>query len=93
MPASTANGRHLASYPSTVKPEMSTLSGCVGVPTIAMMSPRPLRRSDAPGSRMLPPATDEAFGVMVTRSAPAPLSVSVLVIVSALVPGVPGPSA
>src|SRR4051794_5298023 len=72
---------------------MSTLIGWVGVPTIETMSPSPLRRSDTPASRMLPPATDEAFGVMLTRSAPAPLSVSGLVIVSAFVPGEPGPSA
>src|SRR5689334_13575392 len=70
---------------------MLTVSGCVGVPTIATMSPTPLRMSGA-SSRMRPRTSGSAFGVIFTRSAPAPLSVMLSVMVSALVPGAPVPS-
>src|SRR4051812_47794207 len=91
-PASTATGRPCGSQPSTVTPEMSTVSGCDGDPTIATMSPRPLRRSGA-ASMIWPDAGPEDLGVIDTRSAPAPLSVRLLLIVSALVPNAPEPSA
>ena len=70
---------------------MLTVSGCVGVPTIATMSPTPLRRSGS-ASRMRPPTSGAAFGLIETKSAPAPLSVRFFVIVSAFVPGAPVPS-
>src|SRR3954451_8200158 len=71
---------------------MLTVSGRVGVPTTATMSPTPLRMSGA-SSRMRPRTSGLAFGVILTRSAPAPLSVMLSVMVSALVPGAPVPSA
>src|SRR3954451_20556797 len=70
---------------------MLTVSGRVGVPTTATMSPTPLRMSGA-SSRMRPRTSGLAFGVILTRSAPAPLSVMLSVMVSALVPGAPVPS-
>src|SRR3954449_125424 len=70
---------------------MLTVSGCVGVPTTATMSPIPLRMSGA-SSRIRPRTSGSAFGVIFTRSAPAPLSVMLSVMVSALVPGAPVPS-
>jgi hypothetical protein len=72
---------------------MLTVSGCVGVPTTATMSPTPLRMSGVPSSMMLPRTSGFAFGEIETRSAPAPLMVTLLVMVTAFVPGAPEPSA
>src|SRR5262249_3595023 len=74
---------------SNVRPESLTVVGGSGVPTAARMSPVPPRRLGCAAARM-PPFL--GFGSTIVLSAPAPLIVRFLSIVSALLPGLPFPS-
>src|SRR5689334_1577499 len=77
-------------FPSSVTPEMFTVTGSVLLPTAATITPRPSRRSGSSAAMRL---SSTRRGSIVTRSAPAPRSVRSLLMISTEVPGVPGPSA